>query len=239
MLEAKSSAMTTDSMEVLNRRTSLLEIMNARIPDYIEKFFEDYKDGDGYQKLLDFVHTRIDLLRNIQLPTQKTQIIKIHATEAREADNQSQQYGPKTYAQELKESPKKEEKKEKCAYCQGLHKTTLCNRLLVLSVPERIAVANKMRMCYHCADTAHGAKDCPERKEISCSTCGKKGHIAFFHGRNLFNNNNNPSDRPKQNPRDANIKITDPPTKALMDIPTTKAKSTGKDDNNDAETPTI
>merc|ERR1712013_535214 len=56
MLEAESAALATDSMEVLNRRSNLLEIMHARIPDYIEKFFEEYKDGDGYQKLLDFVY---------------------------------------------------------------------------------------------------------------------------------------------------------------------------------------
>ena len=233
MLEAKSAAMATDSMEVLNRRTNLLEIMSARIPDYIEKFFEGYKDGDGYQKLLDFVHARIDLLRNIQLPTQKTQVIKIHATEAREVGNDSQQYGPRTYAQELRESPKKEEKTDRCAYCQGFHKTTLCNHLFILSLPDRITIANKARMCFHCMDMTHNAKDCPEKKEISCSTCGRKGHIAMFHGRNILNANNNPSDRSRQNAKDANLKVTDPPTQALMDIPTIKNKPAKKDNGRD------
>ena len=239
LLEAESAAMATGSMELLNRKTSILEIMNARIPDYVERFFEEYEQGDGYQKLLDFVQRRIDVLRDTQLPTQKTQVIKIHATEAREVENKGQQYGPKTYAQGLRESPKKEEKKERCSYCQGLHHTTLCNRLFILSLPERVEIANKARMCFHCAETTHNAKDCPNRKEVSCSICGKKGHITLFHGRNLLNNNNNPSDRPRQNTRDNNIKITNPPTKALMDIPTSRGTTAGKSDDDDAETPTI
>ena len=239
MLEAESAATATESMEVLNRRTSLLEIMAARIPNDIEKFFEDYEDGDGYQKLLDFVHTRINLIRNIQLPTQNTQAIQIHATEAREVANYSQQYSPNTYAQELRKSPKKEEETERCAYCQGFHKTTLCNHLFILSLPERIAVANKARMCFHCMDKTHNAKNCPEKNEISCSICGRKGHITMFHGRNILNANN-PSDRSRQNAKDAYLNITDPPTQALMDIPTIKHNPAEKvhDGNNDDDTST-
>ena len=239
MLEAESSAVAVNSMELLNRRTSLLEIMAARIPFYIEKFFEDYEDGDGYQTLLDFVHTRIKLLRNTQLPEQKTQLIKIHVTEARELADNSQRYGPMTYTQELRESPRKEEKTEKCAYCQGLHKTTLCNRLLILSLPERIAIANKARMCFHCMDMTHNAKDCPEKNEISCSLCGRKGHITMFHGRNILNANN-PSDRSRQNAKDAHLRITDPPTQALMDIHTIKHNPAEKiyGRNNDDDTST-
>ena len=229
MLEAESSARAVSSMELLNRRTSLLEIMAARMPNYIEKFFEDYEDGDGYQKLLDFVHTRIKLFRNTQLPTQKTQGTKIHATEIRE-----------TYTQELKESPKKEEKTGKCAYCQGFHRTTSCNWLFILSLPERIAIANKARMCFHCMDTTHNAKDCPEKKEISCSVCGKIGHIAMFHGRNILNANDSPSDQRRQNAKDGNVKINDPPMQALMDIPTIKHNTVEKvhDRNNDDDTST-
>ena len=160
-------------------------------------------------------------------------------TEAREIANNSQQYGPMTCTQELRESPRKEEKTEICAYCQGFHKTTLCNRLLILSLPERIAIANKARMCFHCMDMTHNAKDCPEKSEISCSICARKGHITMFHGRNILNANN-PSDRSRQNAKDAHLRINDPPMQALMDIPTIKhnpaGKIYGRDNDDDTNT---
>ena len=88
-------------------------------------------------------------------------------------------------------------------------------------------------------DTTHNAKDCPEKKEISCSVCGKIGHIAMFHGRNILNTNN-PSDWSRQNAKDAYLKITDPPTQALMDILTIKRNPAEKvhDRNNDDDTST-
>ena len=58
----------------------------------------------------------------------------------------------------------------------------------------------------------------------------------MFHGRNILNANN-PSDRSRQN---AYLNITDPPTQALMDIPTIKhnpaEKIYGKNDDDDTST---
>ena len=66
MLEARNSAMTTSSAELFDRRSSLLEIISARMPFQCEKFFENYEQGNGFQKLLDFVLKRINLLKIIQ-----------------------------------------------------------------------------------------------------------------------------------------------------------------------------
>ena len=72
---------------------------------------------------------------------------------------------------------------DRCLYCQSGHSTTLCNRLLAMSLEERVAVANKLRLCFHCTSTGHNAKNCPDKKTVTCSTCNRKGHIALFHGR--------------------------------------------------------
>ena len=176
MLEAESAATAVDSMEVLNRRTSLLEIMAARIPNYIEKFFEDYRDGDGYQKLLDFVHTRINLLRNTQLPTQNTEV------EQRQHPTDHPLQPPF----------------EGCMYCKNRHDTSRCDKLYCLSLKDRVAAIATLHLCYHCLRPGHNAKSCPERREVVCSICNRKGHVTLLHGRHLLHS---PIDSPSRHRR--------------------------------------
>ena len=169
-------------MELFNRKTTLLEIVHGRIPHQAEKFFENPKASDKFQKLLNFVSNKIALLRTIQLPFQKTQTVKVNATEAREAKNV--QYGPNTFAQQVKTSPKKDQPEMgRCLYCQSSHQITQCNRVIAMSLAERVEMANKLRLCFHCMETGHGAKFCPEKRNVTCTTCNRRGHIALFHGR--------------------------------------------------------
>ena len=168
---------------MLNRRSSIIEVLQARIPHHTEKFVEECKKAVSFDKLLVFIEFRTTLLKSIQLPQkEKTQTIKIHATETREVKNK--QFGPKTFAQELSTSPKKvQSEMERCSYCQSAHPFAQCNRLLTMSLPERVDAVVKLRCCFHCGSNEHGAKDCPDKKNVICSLCNRRGHIAIFHGR--------------------------------------------------------
>ena len=74
---------------------------------------------------------------------------------------------------------------ESCSYCQCAHPFAQFNRLLAMSLKERVNVAVKLlsvSVCFHCASNEHGAKNCPEKKNDVCALCIRKGHIAIFHG---------------------------------------------------------
>ena len=182
MLEAESSALSASSMELLDRTSSLIEIMSARLPHQMEKFFETYEEGEGFQKLLDFVHTRIKILKTIQITTQKTQTVKTHAT-----DHQTQ--------------PQYEQTKS-CMYCQNRHDTSKCDRLYCLSLEDRVAVISTLHLCYHCLRPGHNARSCPEKGEVTCSICSRKGHVTLLHGRHLLRSPNDSPNRHRRNDSD-------------------------------------
>ena len=171
-------------MELFNRRSTLLEIVHARAPFYAEKYFCVAQNCRSFQKLLDFIANRIDLLKMIHTPTLEHSIA---TTDYQKDDNFTQT----------------------CSYCQGAHSTTLCNHLVTMSLDERIAVANKLRWCFHCCEKGHGAKNCPEKRNVTCTSCNKKGHIALFHGRQLLP----PRESSNQTQRDS----SDDETNSLID----------------------
>ena len=105
LIEAKNSAEAVNGMELLNRTSSIIEVLHARLPHHAEKFIERCNNAASFDKLLGFIQSRITILKSLQLPQkEKTQTIKIHATETREV--KYKQFGPKTFAQELSTSPK-------------------------------------------------------------------------------------------------------------------------------------
>ena len=96
----------------------------------------------------------------------------------------NKQFGPKTFAQEVSTSPKKDQPEmDRCGYCQSAHPFAQCNRLLALSLTERVDAIVKLRCCFNCGSNEHGAKHCPDKKNVICAICNRRGHIAIFHGR--------------------------------------------------------
>ena len=75
------------------------------------------------------------------------------------------------------------ETKDCCLYCQGAHPFSQCYHILAMSLRERVDVAVRLNACFHCSSTQHGAKNCPEKRNVTCVLCDRKGHIAIFHGR--------------------------------------------------------
>ncbi|MEE3023244.1 MAG: hypothetical protein VX367_11695 [SAR324 cluster bacterium] len=165
LLEAKNSAEAVGNMELFNRETTLMEIIHARIPHQAEKFLED--GNDSFQDLLDFVTNRTTILRKIQ-PTRQ-QFVSLPRSEQPEM--------------------------ERCPYCHSAHSFARCNRILAMSLPERVDAATRLGLCFHCCVSGHGAKNCPEKRNVVCAFCNKKGHIAIFHGRQALHSNS-PSDSP-------------------------------------------
>ena len=181
MLEAKSAASAASHSELLNRRTSLLEIINARMPFYAEKFFEQYEQGDGFQELLDFILTRINVLKIIQSSTkpQTTETEKkiSHQHHHHITDHQTQ---PPFQG---------------CMYCKNHHDTSRCDKLYCLSLEDRVAAISILHLCYHCLRPGHNAKSCPDKREVTCSICNRKGHVTLLHGRHLLHSPNDSSNR--------------------------------------------
>ena len=152
--------------------------------------------------LLKFAADCVDVLKMVE-QTQKTQTIKIHATEVKETRTQ---YGPRTFAQQTAESPKKTQT-TKCLYCNGGHETAECLKLFTLSLEDRVNIIAKLKLCFHCLISGHNAKDCPEKRNVTCTTCEKKGHIALFHGRQMLQPPNGSSNQYHEN----NDGVVDPP----------------------------
>ena len=131
-----------------------------------------------------------------------------------------------------------------CPYCQSGHAFTQCNRILTVSLAERVEVANKLRLCFHCCTTGHGAKNCPEKKNVICSTCNRKGHIAVFHGRQQLPPNTS-SEAPRRTQKHNvgfETTIVDPKTNAADAAAASAgaaAAGTTTPEGNNVETPTI
>ena len=159
LLEAKNAAEATNGMELLNRKLSLLEVLHARSPHHTEKFFEECQKSLSFDKLLDFIEFRTTLLRSIQLPK-------------KESKEES-----RTAKMDMTET------KDCCLYCQGAHPFSQCYHILAMSLRERVDVAVRLNACFHCSSTRHGAKNCPEKRNVMCVPCNRKGHVAIFHGR--------------------------------------------------------
>ena len=192
MLEAQSSALTVSSAELFDRRSSLLEIISARIPFYAEKFFEEYEQGDGFQKLLDFVLTRINLLKIIQMSIEP----ETTQTEAERIKHQHH-----LHATDHQTQPQYEQTKS-CMYCKNRHDTSKCDRLYCLSLEDRVAVISTLHLCYHCLRPGHNARSCPEKGEVTCSICSRKGHVTLLHGRHLLRSPNDSPNRHRRNDSD-------------------------------------
>ena len=190
LLEAESAASAASHSELLDRKTSLLEIMSARAPFYMGRFFKEYEDGNGYQKLLDFILKRIKVLKTIQMPTQQQP--KPQTTEAEQAMQQQQQPNHCAFTHQTQSS-------QKCLYCKNHHDTSMCDRLFCLSLEDRVAAISNLRLCYHCFLPHHTAKSCPQKREVTCSTCARKGHATLFHGRHLLHSPNGSPNRHRQN----------------------------------------
>ena len=117
-----------------------------------------------------------------KITTQKTQTVKTHAT-----DHQTQpQY----------------EQTESCMYCQNRHDTSKCDRLYCLSLEDRVAVISTLHLCYHCLRPGHNARSCPEKGEVTCSICSRKGHVTLLHGRHLLHSPNDSPNRHRRNDSD-------------------------------------
>ena len=176
LLEAQNAAEAADGMELFNRRSTLLEIVHARAPFYAEKYFCVAQNCRSFQRLLEFISGRIDLLKMIHPPTHEHSIT---TTVYQKDDNTTHSAATTDYR-------KDDNYAQVCSYCQGTHSTTLCGHLVIMSLDERIAVANKRRWCFHCCEKGHGAKNCPEKKNVTCTSCNRRGHIALFHGRQML-----------------------------------------------------
>ena len=88
-------------------------------------------------------------------------------------------------------------------------------------------------------ETTHNAKDCPEKKEVSCSMCNKKGHIAMFHGRTWLNQANGQTDRLRRGGNDTNLKIVDPPKTAPLNAGAAGNNAATKQTDEEVENPPI
>ena len=146
------------------------------MPLYMEQFCEGYKEGGGFQKLLNFVLRRI-YLKTIQLPAQMTQTIK-----AEEVRRLQQQQHNRAFAHQTQPS-------QNCLYCKNHHDTSMCDNFY-LSLQDRVAVISKLRLCYHCFLPDHTAKSCPEKREVTCNIYAPKRHGKLFYGRHLLHSLN-------------------------------------------------
>ena len=185
MLEARNSAMTTSSAELFDRRSSLLEIISARMPFQCEKFFENYEQGNGFQKLLDFVLKRINLLKIIQTSSKPER----SETETTRTNHQHHLLATNHQTQH------QFEQNESCMYCKNHHHTSMCDKLFYLSVRDRVTAISKLHLCYHCLLPGHTASSCPEKTKVTCNICARKGHITLFHGRHLLHSHNGSPDQ--------------------------------------------
>ena len=172
LLEAKNSAKAVSGMELLDRETTLMEIVLARIPNQAEKFFENSNTSSSFQELLDFVKNKTAILCKIQ-PTR----------------------------QQFVSSPRKDKSEmQRCPHCQCAHSFSQCDHVIAMSLPERVSIATRLGLYFHCCLSGHGAKNCPEKRNIVCALCNRKGHIAIFHGRQMLHSNS-PSDSSRRPPK--------------------------------------
>ena len=88
---------------------------------------------------------------------------------------------------------------EGCMYCKDRHDTSRCDKLYCLSLEDRVAAVSTLHLCYHCLRHGHNARSCPEKREVTCSICNRKGHATLLHGRHLLHS---PNDSPNRHRRD-------------------------------------
>ena len=159
VIEAKNAAEAVNGMELLNRRSSIIEVLHARIPHQTEKFIEGCNKAVSFDKLLDFIEFRTTMLKSLQLPKNESK----EEVQMAEMDTA--------------------ETKDRCLYCQGAQPFSQCSYIFAMSLKERVEAAIKLNACFHCSSTHHGAKNCPEKRNVTCVLCNRKGHVAIFHGR--------------------------------------------------------
>ena len=160
-----------------------------RAPFYAEKFFEQYEQGDGFQELLDFILTRINVLKIIQtsITSQTTE------TEKRGISCQHHHHVTDHQTQPPFQG---------CMYCKNHHDTSRCDKLYCLSLEDRVAAISTLHLCYHCLRPGHNAKSCPDKREVTCSICSRKGHVTLLHGRHLIHSPNDSSNRHQRHNND-------------------------------------
>ena len=64
----------------------------------------------------------------------------------------------------------------KCYVCEEDHRVIECPAMAKASVPERLEIEKKARLCFSCLNRGHSKKDCRSRKK-----CEKGESCPFFH----------------------------------------------------------
>ena len=177
----------------LDNRDRIAKIIESRLRYYAEKYYEldvelrvESPKGFDFNRLRETVNKQIKALQQRQLMTggQPQQQVKVNSTAAapQQQQQQKQQQAKKSYSKVLTESPKKVQSTASCNICKGMHTTDSCNQLLKVDVQKRDEFLRPYRLCFHCLEPGHVARNC---KNIpNCGTCGKP-HNTLFHGKKM------------------------------------------------------
>ena len=183
-----------------NRRDVIRNILNSRIAHLKQRFWrEDQKCHRASGRFFNFNDLLIELnawiaiLRaqgdvyvedNEKKPQQQQQQQKNSANVAntRVQQQQAPQGRKNGYASSISGSPPRQQQQlsDFCPFCRGRHEVSACQELGKKSVDERVKMVAEKRLCFHCFQANHIARNCTDKP--SCGTCGGK-HATLMHGR--------------------------------------------------------
>ena len=172
----------------LDQQVIIRDVVMSRVPHMADRFYEkeakrmkkDKKFKFKFQDLISEIADRAQVLKLQGKNNLKPQTAKVAATT-------SAAHG--SFRDVLKDSPPKQQgplpnrtttSQSRCRFCQQGHQTDSCNKLLSMSLRQRLESLKKGGHCYRCLAKGHLERDCTQVQPPICKIC-KMGHQSMLH----------------------------------------------------------
>ena len=166
-----------------DRRDVLRDILEARLDHMSNRFWqEDEEKMRTTGSPMKFDDLLVQIQRWMTVLNNKGMAHKRPISKTAISFHTSSFPAKPTYAEQLVNSPPKQQSTGRCNICGSIHATEDCLLLVNSDVEARLQMLSNKGLCYHCFEPNHQAKGCAKKALISCAIC-KKRHSTLLHDR--------------------------------------------------------
>ena len=175
----------------MDRESIIRQVVMANVPFMADKFYEKEtkkrkKDGKfryKFQDLIDAVSDRAQVLK--AQGKNVTKEISYQTTKVAAMANMPDKYWNEIIGSsppKLQQAPtiERQTMQYKCRFCAMAHTTELCQKLMQMTVEQRLEALKRAGFCFRCLTRGHVARDCPDIMPPICGEC-QLGHQSMLH----------------------------------------------------------
>ena len=215
LVQVESTAKAFGRMDQLNRRDTLIDIVENRLRHFVKEFWvrdaqvrAEFNRDISYEEFKAMLTKWIGILSSrrphVPVKADRKDRVSTNATKVGQDQQagQQQQQGKKAFVEAVKDSPTRQQPTDRCNVCQSFHRTDNCHQLTRAPMDKRSEKLKELRLCFHCLQPGHVSRNCPSPP--GCTKC-PGFHHTLFHGRPVQKKENPSSGANQGQPKGVNV----------------------------------